>query len=302
MAIFQDNHRQIFGGGKIVDRIDKHINSIYRDAESDSKEIQDLKEEMRLHLEQTVKELQENGMNEDDSVRIAIERFGGELQIRNELAQVLKFQRFFAKNILIASMMCLAISLSLLITSHFMLKGFIHRTNEMNAQVKLVENTFEKEGISGVDKALKKLFTEEEKTYLTYVAIKQLPLDYDERSTPPFAGETKYLFPDKDKIRSEYYSNRFGFPMTVNNEKYLIETGIKTSANTDQSQFLKGIAISFFAICWVLWIIWSIINIYRLGKLNTGWCLLVIVTSIVGYLIFRILQNYNNGRLDPLVD
>jgi hypothetical protein len=213
----------------------------------------------------------------------------------------LKFQRFFAKNILIASIICLAIAVSLLITSHFMLKGFIQRFNEMNAQIKLVENTFEREGISGVDKVLRKLFTEEEKTYLTYVAIKQLPSNYDsENRTEVLPGEIKYIYPDK--IKSEYYSNRFGREMEVNNTKYLLETGVKTSANTDKSQFLRGIAISFFAICWVLWIIWSIINIYRLGKLNTGWCFLVVITSIVGYLVFRILQNYGKEKIGVLVE
>jgi hypothetical protein len=290
-----------------VDRIDKHINSIYRDAKNDSKEIQDLKEEMRLHLEQTVKELQENGMNEDDSIRIAIERFGGELQIRNELAQVLKFQRFFAKNILIASIFCLFVSVSLLVMSHFMLKGFHQRYNEMNNQINIVESKFRREGISGVDKALKELFKEDTKNCFTYVAIKQLPSNYvSEKSTgvfpgeEVFPGEIKYIYPDK--IKSEYYLNRLGYDIEVNNTKYLLETGVKTSAVTNKSGFYKGIAISIFAICWVLWIIWSIINIYRLGKLNTGWCLLVIVSSIVGYLIFRILQNYNNGRMGPLVE
>ena len=47
-------------------------------------------------------------------------------------------------------------------------------------------------------------------------------------------------------------------------------------------------------ICWVLWIIWSIINVYRYGRLNTKWCVLLILTGIIGYFIFSIVANPNN--------
>ena len=278
-----------------MDKIDKYIDSIYRDVKR-SKEIQDLKEEMRSHLKQTVKELQENGISEDESIRIAIERFGEEFQIRSELAQILHFQKFFAKNVLIFSLISLVICIGFLITSHFAFKESIKRSNEMNNQISMVESTFEKEGISGVDKVLKELFKDETKNYLTYVAIKQLPSNYNsDKSTgvspgeDVFPGEIKYIYPDK--IKSEYYSNRLGTEMVVDDTKYLLETGVKTSAITDKSSFYKGIAISFFAICWVLWIIWSIINIYRLGKLNTGWSIIVLILGIVGYFIFLLIQN-----------
>jgi hypothetical protein len=285
-----------------VDKIDKHINSIYRDVKHDSKEIQDLKEEMRSHLKQTVKELQENGISEDDSIRIAIDRFGEEFQIRSELAQVLHFQKFFAKNVLISSVIFLVLCIGFLVTSHFEFKDSIKRSNEMNYQIKIVESTFEKEGISGVDRVLRELFKEETKNCFTYVAIKQLPSNYvSEKSigVPPgtdvFPGEIKYIYPDK--IKGEYYSNRFGKEIEVNNTKYLLETGVKTSANTDNSSFYKGIGILFFAICWVLWIIWSIINIYRLGKLNTGWSILVLILGIAGYFIFLLIQKYGSNKV-----
>lgn len=276
-----------------MDRIDKYLNSIYRDIGASSKETEDLKQEMKDHLIQTVKELQQNGITEDESIRIAIERFGEEFQIRNELNQVLRFQKLFAQKTLIASFILLAISAILVITSLFVHQGFDKRYKIMDSQLKMVEKKLVSDGIASVDTYLKEIFKNEENNQLTYVAIKELPQDFDNtKEHELFPGEIKYSFPEK--IKNGYYSNRFGHEVVVNNTKYFLETGIKTSANTDNSSLYIGLAVLVFAVCWVLWIIWSIINVYRYGKLNSNWCILLILTGIIGYFIFSISVNPNN--------
>lgn len=278
-----------------MERIDKYLNSIYRGASDSSRETEDLKQEMRNHLIQTVKELQENGVTKEESVRIAIERFGEEFQIRNELNEVLKFQKLFAQKTLIASLILLALSAILLVTAFFTFIGFKKRYNSMNSQIQLIESKLIDEGITSVDTYLKELFKDEDNNKLTYVAIKELPQNFDFRkSNEPFPGEIKYSYPEE--IKGEYYSNRFGHEVISNNIRYLLEIGAKTSANTDSSSLYTGLAILTFAICWVLWIIWSIINVYRYGKLSTGWCFLLILTGIIGYFIFSIHVNPNNTK------
>lgn len=276
-----------------MDKIEKYINSLYKDVNDNSVETEDLKQEMKNHLKETAKELQEKGINEEESIKIAIERFGEEFQIRNELAQVIKFQKFFAKKILIASLIFLLACMSLLITSHFTKKEFINKSNIMNAQINLLEDKLKTEGIDGVDKSIKDIFQDVENNQLTYVAIKELPQDFDmNKSTEVFPGKIKYSYPKK--IESTFYGNRFGHEVTVNNMKYFYETGVKTSANTDYSDSYLGIAILCFTICWVLWIIWSIINVYRLGNLNTSWCILLVLIGILGYFIFSISRRKYN--------
>ncbi|MBU3179182.1 hypothetical protein KPL47_23090 [Clostridium estertheticum] len=281
-----------------MDRIDKYLNSIYRGASDSSKETEDLKQEMRNHLMQTVRELQENGVTEEESVKIAIERFGEVFQIRNELNHVLSFQKLFASKIRVSSLILLALSVLLLVTAFILNQGYFKRYNIMESQVNLVENKLINEGIASVDIYLKEIFKDDNNNQLTYVALKELPPNFDSsKNNEPFSGEIKYNYPKK--IESESYNNRVGHEVTVNNTKYLLETGVKTSANTDYSGFYLGLAILIFMICWVLWIIWSIINVYRYGRLNTKWCILLILTGIIGYFIFSIVVNpnkVNNNR------
>ena len=276
-----------------MDRIDKYLNSIYRDVSDSSRDTEDLKQEMKSHLMETVNELQENGITENESIRIAIERFGEEFQIRNELNQVVRFQKLFAQKTLISSLFLLAVSVILLITSFFVHQGYLKRYNAMDSQLKLVERKLVTEGISGADTFLKELFKNEQNNQLTYVAIKELPKDFDiTKSNDVFPGEIKYSYPQE--IKKEYYNNGFGHEVVVNNIRYFLETGVKTSSNINSSSLYTGLAILVFVACWVLWIIWSIINVYRYGKLNTNWCILLVLTGIIGYFIFSLSVNPNS--------
>lgn len=276
-----------------MDKIDKYINSIYKGINNYSKEIEDLKQEMKIHLIETVKELQENGVNEDESIKIAIERFGGELQIRSELNHVVRFQKVFAKNILIVSLFLLVISAILLITSHFAYQNFLKRYNVMESQCETLENKLKSDGIPEVDTYLKSLF-ESNDNKLTYVAIKELPKDFDHsKSSNLFPGKIQYSYPEE--IKKEYYNNRFGYEVDVNASRYFLETGVKTSANTDRSGTYSGLSTIIFAICWVLLIIWSIINIHGYGYLNPKWSILLSLTGIVGYFVFILSVNPKNA-------
>ena len=276
-----------------MDRIDKYLNSIYRGASNSSKETEDLKQEMRNHLIQSVNELQQNGITEEESIRIAIERFGEVFQIRNELNHVLKFQKLFAQKTRMSSLILLAISAMLLVTAFILNQDYTERIKSMNPQINLIETKLINEGIASVDIYLKEIFKDDKNNQLTYFALKELPPNLDSsKNNEPFSGEIKYNYPEK--IESESYNNRVGHEITVNNTKYLLETGVKTSANTNNSGFYLGLAILVFMICWVLWIIWSIINVYRHGRLNTKWCILLIFTGIIGYFIFSIVANPNN--------
>ena len=130
-----------------MDRIDKYLNSIYRGASNSSKETEDLKQEMRNHLIQSVNELQQNGITEEESIRIAIERFGEVFQIRNELNHVLKFQKLFAQKTRMSSLILLAISAMLLVTAFILNQDYTERIKSMNPQINLIETKLINEGI-----------------------------------------------------------------------------------------------------------------------------------------------------------
>jgi hypothetical protein len=277
-----------------MDKIEKYINSIYRDTDDKSNETLDLKQEMTIHLKQAVKELQDNGVSEEESIRIAIERFGEGFQIRGELSQVVKFQKFFAKSVLIASTLFIILSVFMFMTSHYVLNEFNRHYAIMESQVNLAENIFIKDGIRGLDKYLKDSFRDKN-NQLTYAAIRILPSDFnDSKNTELFPGKVKYIYPEK--VNDEYFKNRCGHVFEVSNQKYYIETGIMPASITDYSGTYRGMAFLFCAICWVLWIIWSIINVNRLGGLNTSWVIILILFSIVGYLLFLSMRFLNRNK------
>ena len=181
----------------------------------------------------------------------------------------------------------------LVITSLFVHQVSMKSLDIMDSQIKTVENKLANEGITGVDKYLKELFKDEKNNKLTYVAIKELPKDFDiSKSNEVFPGEIKYSYPEK--MKNEYYSNRFGHEVVSNNIGYFLETGVKTFANSDNSGMYRVLGILTFAVCWVLWIIWSIINVHGYGYLNIKWCILLISIGILGYFIFSLLVNPKN--------
>ncbi len=68
--------------------IDKYINKIYRNMNTKSKDIEDLKNEMREHLISEVRELKANGYSEKESIENAIKKFGEINEIEDELDEV----------------------------------------------------------------------------------------------------------------------------------------------------------------------------------------------------------------------
>lgn len=68
--------------------IDRYIDQIYKNVNKKSKDIQDLKNEMKVHLISVVEELKNKGYSEEESLKIAIERFGEVNEIEDELDDV----------------------------------------------------------------------------------------------------------------------------------------------------------------------------------------------------------------------
>ncbi|GEM_PF-2277103 len=84
-----------------MDRIDKYIDSIFKQAHGTPEEINSLKEEMRIHLRQAVEELMSQGISENESIALAISRFGEEQNLEEELGREFKAQRNYKKPIII---------------------------------------------------------------------------------------------------------------------------------------------------------------------------------------------------------
>ena len=70
-------------------QINNFVDSVYNHVHGNKKEIQELKEEMKSHLIDSVHELQKQGKSETEAIDIAIKRFGGKMSYNKP------YSRFF---------------------------------------------------------------------------------------------------------------------------------------------------------------------------------------------------------------
>lgn len=83
--------------------IDEFINSLYKGVSGEEKEITEFKEEMKVHLVETVNELKHEGKTDEESLKIAYERFGDSKIINNGIFKLFNKQKKFIRFILIAA-------------------------------------------------------------------------------------------------------------------------------------------------------------------------------------------------------
>ena len=84
-----------------MERIDRYIESIFKHIEGDAEEIKNSKEEMKTHIQQMAEEMMAEGKSEEDSIKIALDRFGEKNKIEKELSQEFKRSRNIRKPIAI---------------------------------------------------------------------------------------------------------------------------------------------------------------------------------------------------------
>lgn len=141
-----------------MEQIDKYVNSLYRNVGGNKEEIEILKEEMKNHLLQFVEELKSEGKAEDESISIAIKRFGEETQIENELLGIFKFVNKKAKKTLIvaASFLIMAIIsfLVFFIGTELSIRQYTARNNEIFN----IMSSYNKDNIDDINKNISTVF------------------------------------------------------------------------------------------------------------------------------------------------
>lgn len=85
-----------------MNKIEKYLDSVYCDFNLRDKELQELKNEMRNHIEEAVKDLKEQGHTEEESIDIAIKNFGDLKELDSEISDVFEYRNKDYKFISIA--------------------------------------------------------------------------------------------------------------------------------------------------------------------------------------------------------
>ncbi len=226
-------------------QIDKYVNSVYQNANGDKKAIEELKLEMKSHLLEAVNELKESGRSEQESIDIAIERFGEEKEIRSMLSQLFKAQKVFAKWVLYVGIVILLLSSA--VFGYFLNIGN-KQVSEYSDTAYAIDDIMESdENLETRDEKVKKLI--EDKSYIKEVSV--------------YMGD--------DKIYPVYELKQNNGPIF---SLFINEFSFGTDKSTVNIGLIDNRDISFLSLffgltCFgVLFFIWAIINVYHKRKIH----------------------------------
>jgi len=268
-----------------MEKINLYINSLYKHMDESSNEVKELKQEMKNHLLQAVNELKAEGKSEEESIEIAINRFGKRNQVENELSEVFKVQRRFATNIFIISLVSFLLAIVCfigykVIGNNFSLK--VPESLQTNVEYKI------KNGEVISNEEVNKLLTKYKKQF-RYVAL------YKENnySSPdiiyPSSFSSKEVQSDNSTLTTSV-SSPDGTMWTV---KYGFD--IK-GFNLYIAPILSNSAVILFVVYWLFFGIWCAINAYHRKKLSLSWIILFFILNVVAYAIFE-LERKNRLRI-----
>lgn len=256
-------------------QIEAFVDSVYQNVGGNKKEIQELKAEMKNHLLEAVHELKIEGKSEQEATEIAIERFGGEKEMRSVVGQLFKAQKTFAKRILYTAIAFLLISTLIFSIVVPIEKSKLDQSNEVASQI--LNSLGDNEGISTqLETEIQEIVQSSERT--TGISI----YDHQKLFSSTKGNEPIYSF--REEGLSSIWNN-IGF-LTYNsygesNNTWHVNIESKSYEGTAINLLLVGIVVY-----WTSFTIWAIINAYQYRRLKIGWVIVFAVFNVIGYLVY----------------
>lgn len=261
-------------------QIEAFVDSVYQHVGGNKKEIKELKAEMKSHLLEAVYELKEEGKSEQEAVEMAIERFGGEKEMRSVVGQLFKIQKTFAKRILYTGVTLLLISTLILIILIPIEKSNINQSNQVASQI--LNSLGDTEGIpTQLEIDIQEIVQSRER--ITGISI------YDQEKLFSFTEDVQPIYSFREEGLFNIWNNT-GF-LTYNaygesNKTWHVSIESKSYEGTAIILFLVGIIVY-----WTLFTIWAIINAHHHRRLNIGWIIVFSLLNILGYFVYRLVGN-----------
>lgn len=262
-------------------QIEAFVDSIYQNVGGNRKEIKELKAEMKSHLLEAVHELKSEGKSEQEAINIAIERFGGEKEMRSIVTQLFKAQKTFAKWVLY-----LALAVLVLSTTVF---GFIWSGEEKNAN----ENSIVATKIFNILHN-KKSITQEMKTEIQSLIngtdqVSKVQI-YDVRNIDSNNNYTS-VFDYVKKAKPDYqYEQTVWAPKWLQANFYPYGNGDSEWYVNMETRYIDNlmtiVLFSGITIYWTLFTIWAIVNSYHHKRLNISWIFVFGLFNVLGYILY----------------
>jgi len=247
-------------------RLEKYLDHLYKNVNISDKEKSELKEEMRLHLDDYVQEAQKKGISKEDAITEAIEHFGDQ-DIQEELNEVYKKPKkyFFLKiAILFFTSSILFFTITLFI-NHI-------SKNQTDGWIMGLENIFEQYPNQS---NLNQIKTEVQNG-ITNNIIKDAVIMGVSNGTEEIIYRTidNEGFPQDNTLFIETVENN----KIINiNQKYTVTY----SYNVINEEFILTLTLFLFTLYWLFFYIW-----FKHNHRGLKWNSLIFFTNIFGFIVF----------------
>ncbi|WP_391203685.1 permease prefix domain 1-containing protein [Psychrobacillus sp. L4] len=263
-------------------QIEAFVDSVYRNVGGNKEEIQELKAEMKGHLLEAVHELKAEGKTEQEAIEIAIERFGGEKELRSVVGQLFKAQKIFSKWVLYTAIAFLLISTIIFSIVISIEKSNLNQSNQVASQIL--------NSLGDNERIPKQIETDIQEIVQSSERITGISIYDDEKLFSSTSDEhVEPIYSIREELSFNIWNNT-GF-LTYNgygesNEIWHVSIESKSYEGTGVILLLVGIVVY-----WTLFTIWATINAYQHRRLNVGWIIVFALLNILGYFVYRLVGN-----------
>ncbi|GMK37708.1 hypothetical protein PCCS19_07620 [Paenibacillus sp. CCS19] len=272
-----------------MDRIESYIASLSKHVQLEPEELEGFKHEIRSHLRESMRALQQEGYSQDESLNIALQRFGEEEKINAEFRKLYRFQKGVKKSLLLASCLLLMLSVLFVLSSRAQTD---RDSNDFDNMLHDYHNNLEgKIADSSITNAEMEAYFKNHKRILRGVALLQ---------TENGQKTTEYAYPSDMSLSNPDSEPYIPFPVENNNPAKKLEFRVDLDRSALFSPLPDMMTVSAkvcFVLYWVLFALWNVFNAQRVGRLNLFWGILFFTLNIAGYLIFLLVERVSVGRL-----
>ncbi|WP_085505172.1 permease prefix domain 1-containing protein [Thalassobacillus devorans] len=241
--------------------VDDYVNQLYKQADPKHPDTIEIKEETRVHLNESVDELKKEGYSEERALQTAIERFGGIDQAEKLISLMEIRQKKLAIWLLRAGVISLLLGCVLFVSSLF-----IGNDNDQHlADI----------GYQSIEAFAKEDTEQLQRLYEDEALILQATIERNESSSSP---DGEVLKQNEFWVPDLLMSERF-----YRDDAYFVWFEVIDVRNIGFLAFLMG--VSFY---YVLFTVWSLIRLYHAGRLTMGWTANMLFLNALGYLLFII--------------
>ncbi len=263
-----------------MEKLDKYIDLVCKNLKGNDEEIAIMKQEMKNHLLQSVEELKSQGKSQEESINIAIDRFGEVDILKNQLKEIYNVQKSFSKKLFNMAVVLMFIGIMALVYQIFINHNSLSIDSKLVDSVQNIlknDNTISNENLKVLFKDNNNKFRFYNKE-LKYIAVFKYPKNYNGNTDTASFKDAQYIYPSIGELNNSL--SRIGYIANAgSDQEYSSDNNrwrISVRYITPRSQWLhyainnllKIFIITCVVSSLVLFIISALVNIYHNKKVN----------------------------------